>query len=198
MKHPASCSGLFDRFYDRWIMLTSPVHAFRQGGVKCLISMRTIWKDPMQNRDKDSGTESDVQQRETAEFPALEPQEIEQWTSVKIAQMAKLLSFQPVDLTALNRIQGFREGIVLHIDSGTLVQAFPTADSEQEFATEPFQSIRKLASQRKFKSLTLSSNDTLYVAGVIPSQIKFLYVVNVDASQANYALTKVALSQVFS
>lgn len=152
----------------------------------------------MQNRDKDSLPDSDVQQRKTGEFPALDPEELEQWTSVKLAQMAKLLSFHLMDLTALNKIQGFREAFVLHIDTGTLVQAFPAIESEQEVAVEPFQSIRKLASQRKFKSLTLASNDTLYFAGVIPSQPKFLFVVNVGASQANYALTKVALSQVFS
>jgi len=151
----------------------------------------------MQNRDKASSPDNDAQQRETAEFPALDPEELAHWTSVKTAQMAKNLSYRPINLEALHNIQGFRSGVVLHIDSGTLVQAAPVDESDQDVASEPYQSIRKLASQRKFRSLALTGNETLYIAGVIPSQPKFIYVLNLREAQANYALTRAALTKIF-
>lgn len=151
----------------------------------------------MQNRDKPSSPDNEAQQRKTAEFPVLDPEDFDDWASVNTAQVARNLSYRPINLAQLHNIQGFESGVILHIDSGTVVQTTLVDDLELSVSVEPYQSIRRLASQRKFRSLLLTGNDTLYIAGVIPSQVKFLYVLKLREAQANYALTRAALKNIF-
>lgn len=151
----------------------------------------------MQSRDNNTSSDKDVQQRKTAEMPAIDAHELSQLSSVRTARKAQQLGYVPMDLDGLTSIQGFLAGYVIHIESGSLVQAFPQEQNEQNLGEEPFQSIRILANQRKFRSLTFEGNDTMYIAGVLPSQSKFLYITTLRSSQANYALTRARLTQIF-
>lgn len=151
----------------------------------------------MQSRDNNTESDNDAQHRKTAEMPPIDPQELSQWASMKTAQKAQQFAYVPIELEALTQIQGFLAVHVMHIESGTLVQASPPEENEHNLREEPFHSIHSLANQRKFKSLALQSNDTMYIAGVIPSQAQFLYITTLRSAQANYALTKARLAQVF-
>lgn len=139
-----------------------------------------------------------VQERKTTEVPTLNPDEISKWATVKSSKMAHALSYSFIETESLQSVQGLDAVYVLHTDSGTVVQTMPKALQDRAIERDPFTSIRRLASLSDFRSVSLSYEDTLYVAGPILSQPNFIYVVALKAELANYALAKARFTRVFT
>lgn len=152
----------------------------------------------MTDHEKESLGNKQAQERKTTELPTLDPEEISQWATTEMSKMARVLSYSFIDVEDLMNLQGINAVYMLHTDSGTLVQTMPKSAHNQNVERDPFASIRRLASMPDFRDLSVSYNNTLFIAGSIPKQPNFFYIVSLETSLANYALAKTQLARVFS